>query len=223
MRKHKTRDRNAAATADSTAEAPRPTESAAPPGAAGEGTADRDTPAATATEAGTPPGGATPPAATDLAEALAAERQQAEQLRLEIAQLNERWLRKVAEFENYRRRTARESAELAERAAERVARALLPALDDLERLLDQPLDGISTDILAKGVSMVADKFRGGLDTIGVQPFPSVGQPFDPERHDALTTREEPGREEGEVLEEFLKGYRIGERVMRHAQVIVNRR
>lgn len=144
-------------------------------------------------------------------------------LRQELLAFNDRWLRKVAEFDNFRRRTAREGAELAARAVERAASALLPALDDLERIQAQPVEGPSAEAIAKAVGMVADKFRGGLESLGVQAFESVGQPFDPERHDALTTQSLDDREDGEVLEEFLKGYRVGDRVMRHAQVIVNRR
>jgi len=140
-----------------------------------------------------------------------------------VAALNDRWLRKVAEFDNFRRRTGREMAEVGERAVERAALALLPALDDLERILAQPADGPAAEALAKGVGMVADKFRAGLAGLGVAAFESVGQPFDPERHDALTTQAVEDRDENEVLEEFLRGYRLGERVIRHAQVIVNRR
>lgn len=144
-------------------------------------------------------------------------------LRRDLMAVNERWLRKVAEFDNFRRRTAREAAELSQRVVERAATALLPALDDLERMRALPAEQATADALGKGVDMVIEKFRSGLDALGVRPFESVGQPFDPERHDALTTQSVEGREDNEVLEEFLRGYRVGERVMRHAQVIVNRR
>ncbi len=164
-------------------------------------------------------------------EAQAAEKQNGEEeaqesetdaLRRQVEELNDSLLRARAEFDNFRKRTQQEKAIWNGVAQERVALALLPAKDDLERILEQPVDAQNVDTLLQGLQLVVGKFDKGLAEFGVQPFESKGTPFNEELHDALTTMSDPGQDEDIVLVEHQKGYKMGDRVIRHAQVIVNK-
>lgn len=140
----------------------------------------------------------------------------------EVALGQDRLLRLRAEFDNYRRRTLQDSQRLREAAVERVALAILPALDDLERVCRQAAGPTDVETLRRGLDLVLAKFHAQLGQVEVRPFDSLGQPFDPEQHEALTTREDPTQPEDLVLDELVRGYRRGAAVIRHAQVVVNK-
>lgn len=143
-----------------------------------------------------------------------------QRLRHALAQAEDRLLRLRAEFDNHRRRTAQDLLRQREQAVDRVVLALLPALDDLERIARQP--GSDVEGLARGLALVLAKFQTQLGQVDVAAFDSRGQLFDPALHEALATGSEPGRPEDEVLDELVRGYRRGEAVIRHAQVVVNK-
>jgi hypothetical protein len=84
------------------------------------------------------------------------------------------------------------------------------------------MEKLSLESLLNGLRMVSDKLVRSLEQLGVTHFPTVGQAFDPEKHDALTTANNPAQADDTVLLEHLKGYCMGERVIRHAQVVVNK-
>jgi molecular chaperone GrpE len=133
---------------------------------------------------------------------------------LELAQ------RTKADFENYRKRVARESAEAEARGRASLARSLLPVLDNLERALAaaQPIDRETPpNHLAEGVRLVYEELAGVLRGTGVESYEPAGEAFDPDWHEAMMTR--PG-EEGRVLEVLEKGYRLDGQVLRPARVIV---
>jgi molecular chaperone GrpE len=123
-----------------------------------------------------------------------------------------------ADFENYRKRAAREQERLVAHAHERLVRELLPVLDDLERALDAA-ERHEEAALVDGVRLVQRALRSALEREGLAEIPTDG-PFDPHVHEALMSRPDDGAEPGAVLEVVQRGYRLGERVVRPARVIV---
>jgi molecular chaperone GrpE len=147
---------------------------------------------------------------------LALERAQAE-----AAERQDLYLRKAAEFENYRRRRDREFEELARTASGELISRLLPILENFERALNHSDSGEAFDAYRRGVEMIVHQFKEALRREGLEPIPSVGQAFDPHLHEALLQAHSETYEPGVVCEEIERGYRLGERVLRHAKVIVS--
>jgi molecular chaperone GrpE len=143
-------------------------------------------------------------------------------MRDELAQSQDRLLRLRAEFDNYRRRTQQDTLRLREQAVERVVLTLLPALDDLERVARPAAGPADLDSVRRGLDLVLAKFHAQLEQVDVRAFESRGQLFDPARHEALTTLRDENQAEDMVLDELVRGYRRGEAVIRHAQVVVNK-
>jgi molecular chaperone GrpE len=131
---------------------------------------------------------------------------------LELAQ------RTRADFENYRKRVAKEASEARARGKAELARELLPAIDNLERALQASAE---EEPLAKGVALVLDELRAKLRDAGVEAYDPVGERFDPELHEALSTRAEEGTGAGVVVETVDKGYRLNGQVLRPARVVVS--
>jgi len=123
-----------------------------------------------------------------------------------------------ADFENYRKRALRDQERLVAHAHERLVRELLPVLDDLERALDAA-ERHEEAALLDGVRLVEKALRTALAKEGIEEIPTDG-PFDPHVHEALLSRPEDGAEPGSVLEVVQRGYRLGDRVVRPARVIV---
>jgi molecular chaperone GrpE len=129
---------------------------------------------------------------------------------LELAQ------RARADFENYRRRAAREGADALLRGKTEVGRAVLPALDALERALDADGEG-----LAEGVALVHKELQSALAGAGIEPIDPAGETFDPNVHEALSSRPAAnGEDSGVVVETVQRGYRLGETLIRPARVVV---
>jgi molecular chaperone GrpE len=129
---------------------------------------------------------------------------------LELAQ------RARADFENYRKRAAREGADALVRGKTEVGKAVLPALDSLERALEADGDG-----LAEGVALVHKELQSALAAAGIQPIDPAGEAFDPNLHEALSSRPaEDGEGAGVVVETVQRGYRLGETLIRPARVVV---
>ena len=139
-----------------------------------------------------------------------------------VAELTDRLIRLQADFENYRRRMQREKEEIAQYGTQRLIVNLLPVLDNLERALATPPNP-GDERLRQGVELTARSFLEILAKEGVTPIEAVGQPFDPHLHEAVMTHEDPEQEDGIVLEEFRKGYKLGDRVIRASMVKVNTR
>jgi molecular chaperone GrpE len=123
--------------------------------------------------------------------------------------------RTQADFENYRKRVARESAEAEARGRVELAKGLLPVLDNLDRALAAA--NAEEDHLAEGVRLVREELAGVLGRAGIESYSPAGEAFDPDWHEAMMTR--PG-EVGQVLEVLEKGYRLNGQVLRPARVIV---
>jgi molecular chaperone GrpE len=167
-------------------------------------------------------------------DALVAETKRERDEYLEIAQ------RVRADFENYRKRAAREAAEAERRGKAGVARELLPALDNLERALraagidpdprapadpdgGPPSEEVSArEALARGVALVHGELRSALERAGLETYDPTGERFDPTEHEALSVRSvEPGVEPGVVVETLETGYRLDGQVLRAARVVVS--
>jgi len=140
----------------------------------------------------------------------------------EIARLNDRLLRVVAEFDNYKKRVARDRAEVVRTANEELLLELLPVLDNLERALAAARKTDSTEALAEGGDMVIRLFQAVLERAGVKPIGSVGQPFDPNVHQAVAAVESPEGAGQTVVEEVQRGYWLHTKVLRPAMVKVSR-
>lgn len=161
------------------------------------------------------------PAAAEEAEASDLERLQAER-----DELNDRLLRTAAELQNFRRRSQEEKDRLAASQKARLLRPLLEVVDDFERSL-AAADGMAEtpeaafESLREGVEMVYRKLVDELQRLGVEPIPAEGERFDEHAHEALM--QQPAPEDvapGTVLQEVQRGYRLGDRVLRHSKVIV---
>ncbi len=130
-------------------------------------------------------------------------------------------LRVAAEYDNYRRRTQLEMAALSQLANERLILKLLPVVDDFGRFLSQNLEATEVKTLAQGVELIARKFEEALTSEGVQPIRALGQPFDALVHEAIARIEDPAKPGGLVLIEVERGYRLGDKIIRHSKVVVN--
>jgi molecular chaperone GrpE len=133
--------------------------------------------------------------------------------------LQDQLLRARAEFDNYRRRVARENEQLRTTAAQALVRDLLPIVDNMERALSHVED--KTDGLALGVEMIMKQLTGVLSARGLEPIAAKGEPFDPHVHEALTHQPSVEYPADIVMEEFQRGYRLGDLVLRPTQVVVS--
>jgi molecular chaperone GrpE len=127
--------------------------------------------------------------------------------------------RTQADFENYRKRMARENAQAAERGAASLAKALLPALDHLELSLKGAAGHADADVI-KGFALVRDELLAALAKSGIQAFSPKGEPFDPNEHEAMAQQPSEEAESGTVLEVYQQGFRINGQVLRPARVVV---
>jgi molecular chaperone GrpE len=132
----------------------------------------------------------------------------------------ERLLRKTAEFENYRKRVERDRQSMVESAAADLVRDLLPLVDDLERALkaDTGLEG--TGSYRRGVELIHRQLLEILRKRGVRPIEALGADFDPHFHEAVSTAAAEGYRDGEIIEEFGRGYMLGDRLLRPSMVKV---
>jgi molecular chaperone GrpE len=148
-----------------------------------------------------------------LREALQAKIQEAEEHR-------ERYLRGAAEFDNARKRAAREREDYTRYANESLLRELLPVLDNFSRALQAARSEPGAAAVTAGVELTQRELLRVLEKFGVTPFDSVGQPFDPERHEAIARVPAVGQPEGTVVNETARGYMLNGRVLRPAMVTV---
>jgi molecular chaperone GrpE len=142
-----------------------------------------------------------------------------ERAHAECAALKDKWLRSVADLENFKKRVKRDQEDAITRATQELLSSFLPTVDNLDRALEAAGPD-APEQLVKGIVMVRDEFLAALARNGIEPVPSVGQPFDPAVHDALQQMDSEEHPPGTVTREFEKGYRRGERLLRPARVIV---
>jgi molecular chaperone GrpE len=139
-----------------------------------------------------------------------------EALQMEIVELRDKLLRTLAEFENYKRRNARERAELIGTAGQGVMKALLPVLDDFERASQ---NGEVSD----GIALIYQKLLRTLREKGLKPMESTGELFDPEYHEAITEFPAPSEDlKGKVVDTTERGYSLNDKIIRYAKVVVGK-
>ncbi len=144
-----------------------------------------------------------------------------EALQEKYNELNDRFLRLYSEFDNFRKRTAREKLELVKTASEDLIIGLLPVLDDFERALKAFEDHHADPELIKGVELIYNKFYNTLKQKGLKPMDSMGTEFNTDWHEALTKIPAPSEDmKGKVVDVIQKGYLLNDKVIRYAQVVV---
>jgi molecular chaperone GrpE len=151
-----------------------------------------------------------------------AEESEIEKLKSQVAELNDKYLRQAAEFDNFRRRNAKERVELIQTAGKDVITDLLVVLDDSERAQKQMETTDDVAQIKQGVQLVFSKLRTTLTGKGLKPMEAIGKDFDPDLHEAIT--EIPAGEDmkGKVVDEVTKGYYLNDKIIRHAKVVVGR-
>ena len=147
----------------------------------------------------------------------AASLEKAEQQRDEYYDL---LVRKTAEFDNFRKRTERERQTLADAAAASLITELLPLVDDLERALQAEAGDEGSSSYRRGVELIHKQILDVLRKRGVRPIDALGADFDPYYHQAVSHEPVAGRRDGEIIEEFTRGYMLGDRLLRPAMVKV---
>lgn len=142
-----------------------------------------------------------------------------EALEAKAEELKDQLLRSRAEFENFRKRTAREVERIRKTATESVIHDLLPVLDNLELALEHAEDAVGP--IADGVKMVLKQLLGVLERNGLEPIEALGRPFDPKVHEAISEIESAEIPKDNVAQEFQRGYTLGGQILRPSKVVVS--
>lgn len=138
-----------------------------------------------------------------------------------VASLEDKYLRQVAEFDNYRKRTIKEKAELIKNGGERAIESILPVLDDFERAIQNMSKDENTAEMLTGVELIYNKFIGILKQNGLQKIETEGKDFDTDYHEAIAMIPAPDESlKGKVLDCVQTGYTLNDKVIRHAKVAV---
>jgi molecular chaperone GrpE len=146
-----------------------------------------------------------------------------EKLRAELDEQKDKYLRLYADFDNYKRRNAKERLELTQTAGKEVIGSLLQALDDCDRAEKQMNNSDDIQSIREGVQLVFAKLRNTLQARGLRPMESIGKPFNPDLHEAITEIPAPTPEaKGLVLDEIEKGYYLNDKIIRFAKVVVGK-
>lgn len=141
----------------------------------------------------------------------------------EYDQLNDKYLRLFAEFENYKKRTVRERLDLLQTASKETIADLLPILDDFDRAKRTAESEENDEQFSEGVELVYNKLYRTLEQKGLKPMESTGEPFDADLHEAVTEIPAPSEEmKGKVIDTVEKGYFLKEKIIRHAKVVVGK-
>ena len=147
--------------------------------------------------------------------------EQLEKAREEISELNDSLLRKMAEFDNYRKRTLKEKTELILNGGEKTITAILPVLDDMERAMKNMQTATDVAAVLEGVELIYKKFISILEHQGVKAIDTKDADFNVDLHEAIAQLPAPNSEmKGKIIDCTLKGYTMNEKVIRHAQVVV---
>ena len=142
-------------------------------------------------------------------------------LQAELEKSQKEYLFLMAEFDNYRKRTVKEKAELIKNGGEKAMLGLLPVIDDFERAIDAINKSSDVESLKEGVDLIYNKFMKYLESQQVKPMESTGTDFDADIYEAVTTFPAPDESmKGKVIDTVQKGYTINEKVLRHAKVVV---
>lgn len=158
---------------------------------------------------------------TDAAAESTPQESAAEKASREVAELKDKYLRLYADFENFRRRTAKEKLDLISNANEGVLQALIPVVDDFERAMQSIENTNDVTALKEGVSLIYTKLFKTLEGKGLKPMVAKGEPFNADLHESVTQFPAPSDDlKGKVIDEIEKGYYLNDKVIRFAKVIV---
>lgn len=139
----------------------------------------------------------------------------------EVEKQKKEYLFLAAEFDNYRKRTLKEKAEIIKNGGENVLKGLLPILDDFERGIKAAEADTNAESVLEGMRLIYSKLLKYMESMGVKPMDTTGQPFDADFHEAIAQVPAPSEElKGKVLDTVQKGYMINDKVLRHAKVAV---
>lgn len=142
-------------------------------------------------------------------------------LKTEVEETQQRFVRAQADFDNFRRRTQKEKEELAKYASMKLVTELVPVIDNFERAMATVPEGTESESFSKGIQMIFRQLETVLNNEGLTAMDTVGQPFNPEFHQAIMQVESDEYEEGTVVEEVQKGYMLKDKVLRPAMVKVS--
>ena len=143
-----------------------------------------------------------------------------EKLTEELKAEKDKYLRLCAEYDNYRKRTSAEKAQIYDDATARAIKEILPLADSVTQALAQ-LEGKEVpEDFGKGISMIAQQLKASMDKLKVEAFCEIGDAFDPELHNAVSMTEDESLPANSVAAVYQKGYRIGDKIIRHAMVVV---
>lgn len=146
-----------------------------------------------------------------------------EKLKSEVEELKDKYLRQLAEFENFRKRTARERIEMIQTAGKEVITSLLEVLDDCDRAEKQLQTSNDTTAIKEGIQLVFNKLRSTLQSKGVKPMQTIGTDFNPDQQEAITEIPAPNEAlKGKVIDEVQKGYYMNDKIIRFAKVVVGK-
>lgn len=149
------------------------------------------------------------------------EQSKVAELEAKTSELNDKYLRLYSEFDNYRKRTIKEKAEIIKTASEDVFKAILPVMDDLDRAVKANEKAEDIAAIKEGIQLIYNKMKNTAHQKGLIPFESIGEVFNPDTMEAITHI--PATDEnmkGKVIDEVEKGYKLGEKVIRFAKVVV---
>lgn len=159
---------------------------------------------------------------THLNESLSGEDEQ-EKLKEELQAQKDKYLRLFAEFDNFKKRSARENIELRQTAGKEIITSLLDVLDDMDRAERQLQTAEHIGQVKEGIQLVFSKLRNTLQSKGLKPMQSVGTDFDVEKHEAITeVPVQNEKEKGKVIDEVQKGYYLNDKIIRFAKVVVGK-
>ncbi len=145
------------------------------------------------------------------------------ELKQELGESKDKYLRLYAEFDNFKKRSLREKIDYMKTASSGTVKALLPVLDDFDRAKKSADDEATEEFFSEGVMMIYNKIHTTLKAQGLEAMVSTGEPFDPELHEAVTEIPAPSEEmKGKVIDTIESGYLLKEKIIRHAKVVVGK-
>lgn len=142
-------------------------------------------------------------------------------LEAKLAELNDKYLRLYSEFDNYRKRTIKEKAEIIRSAGEEVFKAIIPTIDDFERAIKLNEGVTEAEPIKEGMVLIYNKLKSSCTAKGLEAMESIGKPFDADLMESITNIPAPSEDmKGKVVDEVEKGYKLGDKVIRFAKVVV---
>jgi molecular chaperone GrpE len=143
------------------------------------------------------------------------------ELKAKVAELNDKYTRLYSEFDNFRKRTAKEKKEIMDAGGEDVFKSMLPVIDDFERAIKSNSEATDVKAINDGISLIYNKFKSTLTQKGLTEMKAIGEVFNPDIHEAITNVPAPSDElKGKVIDELEKGYALNGKIIRFAKVVI---